>query len=448
MKAAGERAEYGPESERLEAAMAVECGIANAAAGRLVAVIAELLAGGFWQIAGIHLPEQWVAWKCGVSPQRARTLVTMARRLGELPATRTALEAGELSEDQVAVICRHAPATVDDEVAELARHSTVTQLRRVLGRYVFDTPEAGEEQPEAEPSPAPAAEESRRVDFGHTETGEWRMTAVLPPDEGAVVERALEATRDELFRAGDHGPEASPAEKVSWADTLVAMADKALGADAVARPHRDRHLVLLHVRAGGGAHLHLGPGLSEGLARYLACDARVRSVVEAEGKAVSVGRAFRIVPEAHPHRRRGPRRRVPGPGLRPQPLAARAPHRALGERRSHRHTEPAEPVPGAPSSAPSGRPGHRGRRRRARRRGVHRRARPAPGRLRPTGPTWPPTAAARELGGSVGRTPRPVGDPVQRTGFRVSIRRGINEPRSAEQFPSGWRRTSGVRRGR
>jgi len=42
-----------------------------------------------------------VAWKCGVSPARARRLVLLARRLGELPETRSALEAGELCEDQV-----------------------------------------------------------------------------------------------------------------------------------------------------------------------------------------------------------------------------------------------------------------------------------------------------------------------------------------------------------
>ena len=94
MEGPAERAEYGPESQRLEAAMAVECGVANAAAGRLVALIAELLAGGSWQISGIHSPEQWVAWKCGVSPHRAHTLVATARRLGDLPATRSALEAG------------------------------------------------------------------------------------------------------------------------------------------------------------------------------------------------------------------------------------------------------------------------------------------------------------------------------------------------------------------
>ncbi len=57
----------------------------------------------------------------------------MARRLGELPETNAAFGAGELSEDQVAVVCRHAPERIDTQVAELARHATVPQLRRILG---------------------------------------------------------------------------------------------------------------------------------------------------------------------------------------------------------------------------------------------------------------------------------------------------------------------------
>ena len=69
----------------------------------------------------------------------------MARRLSELPATRAALEAGELSEDQVALVCRHAPARHDAEVAAFARLATVGQLARVLRRYVFGpAPDAGE----------------------------------------------------------------------------------------------------------------------------------------------------------------------------------------------------------------------------------------------------------------------------------------------------------------
>ncbi|MCA1657660.1 MAG: HNH endonuclease [Actinobacteria bacterium] len=238
---------------QLEEEIAEVCGVVNAATGRLVGLIGRVIETEAWQGHGIRSAEQWVAWKCGVSPGRARRLVAMARRLGELPHTRAGLEAGELSEDQVAVVCRHAPACTDAEMAAFARHATVGQLRRTLAGYAFaDTP------PESPDAPPP--EEARRVDFGPTDAGGWRLSAVLAPDEGA----------------------------------LVAMADRSLGGRP--RPHRDRHLVVVHVGGDGGARLHLGPGLGPGLGRYLGCDARVRAVFEAGGRAASVGRAWRSVP--------------------------------------------------------------------------------------------------------------------------------------------------------
>ena len=82
------------------------------------------------------------------------------------------------------------------------------------------------------------------------------------------MERALGVARDELLRTVDHdtGAEPRPAD-VSWADALVAVAEGSLAAEAVARPHRDRHLVLVHVRHDA-ANLHPGPGLSPGLRRF------------------------------------------------------------------------------------------------------------------------------------------------------------------------------------
>ncbi len=272
------------------------CGLLNATAGRLVGLIAKVLETGAWEGAGIRSAQQWVAWKCGVSPERARRLVAMARRLAELPDTKAAMEAGELCEDQVAVICRHAPAGIDGQAAELARSATVVQLRRVLGSYSFEEPKPAEAQTEQVP------EERRWVSFGTDDQGSWTLSARLPADEGALVERALRACREELFRAGEHasGPHPAPSD-VSWADALVAVADKALAPGAQCRPHHDRHLVLLHVETGAdgttGGHLHLGPALSDGLRRFVSCDARVRPVMESGGKAVSVGRAFRTVPE-------------------------------------------------------------------------------------------------------------------------------------------------------
>lgn len=269
----------------------------NAATGRLVSLIAGVLETESWHGAGIHSASQWVAWKCGVSPTRSKTLVLMARRLAELPETRGAFDKGELCEDQVAVVCRHAPAWADTEVATLARSATVVQLRRVLGTYPFVDEAQGDPTEPKEPE-APA--EPRKVSFGTTERGTWQLSAELPADEGALVERALVAARDELFRAAEHEAASKPVPAhVDWADAFVAMADRSLG--GASRPDHDRNLVLLHVGtdAGGNTngHLHLGDGLSAGLRRFLGCDVRVRPVIEAGGKAVSVGRAFRTVPD-------------------------------------------------------------------------------------------------------------------------------------------------------
>jgi len=114
------------EAARLEAEIADVCGMVNAATARLVDLIGRVLATGSWEGWQIRSPEHWVSWKCGVSPARARCLVAMARRLSELPETKAAFDAGELSPDQVAVVCRHAPAAIDGEVAILARETTVT----------------------------------------------------------------------------------------------------------------------------------------------------------------------------------------------------------------------------------------------------------------------------------------------------------------------------------
>ena len=76
------------------------------------------------------------------------------------------------------------------------------------------------------------AEEVRRVSFGTTDTGHWRLSALLPLDDGALVERALTTARHTLFRHDVDGTE------VTWADALVAVADTSLATDVQGRPHR------------------------------------------------------------------------------------------------------------------------------------------------------------------------------------------------------------------
>ena len=159
-------------AERLEAEMAEVCGVLNAATGRLVGLIAGVLETECWQGWGVRSAEQWVSWKCGVSPGRARSLVRMAKRIAELPETHAAHMRGELSEDQVGVISRHVPATIDGQAAALAKDATVSQLRRALGRYTF-----------TERAEKPVQDEARRVSFSPTDEG-WRLSALLPDRRG------------------------------------------------------------------------------------------------------------------------------------------------------------------------------------------------------------------------------------------------------------------------
>ena len=187
----------------------------------------------------------------------------MARRLPELPETKAAFRAGELSEDQVALLCAH--DCDDREGVSLARGRTVAELRRVL----------------ADHRPRGGSSEGRRVAFGHAEDGSWRLWAELPADEGASVERALVAARN---------------PKGDWADALMTMAERSLSG----RQGRGQPTVLVHVRVdeeGPHGHLHLGPSLPEGVRRHLCCDSRLQAVFEKGGRAVSVGREHRLVPE-------------------------------------------------------------------------------------------------------------------------------------------------------
>jgi len=286
----------------LEGEIAEVCGILNVATGRLVALIGRVLDTEAYAGAGIRSPEQWVAWQCGVSLGRARSLVATARRLPELPETRAALQAGELAEDQVAVICRSTPGRNDVEAADLGRVATVAQLKRTLSRYAFDEPvrppepERATPEPEPDAQPEPAPEEARRVSFGFDDDGSWRLSAVLPTDEGALVERALTVARQRLFGDADHG---DASNTVSWADAVVAMAETSLAAEAIARPHYDRHLVVIHVGADTdgrtNAHVHLGPALPDSLRRFMTCDAKARVQSDIDGTPLSVGRKARIV---------------------------------------------------------------------------------------------------------------------------------------------------------
>jgi hypothetical protein len=283
--------------------------VRSATAG-LVEVIAEALADDLWFGYGILSPEHWVALRFGVSRRRAARLVASARALVDLPACRAAFAAGEVTEDHVWVIARAEVRPVHDgQAAELAREATVSQLSRGLSLLPPPPPEPTDESDDGtdgqdDPTPEPEPRPQPQTSFGGRDDGLWGLRSTLEALDGALVEKAMLAARDKLFRARHgHDPEALVPGAVSWSDALVHLARVGLEAMDPAtewgtgRHPSDRYIVNLHIRADAPetARIHLGPALPAHLRTLATCDARVRAwMTDALGN-VGLGRTQHCV---------------------------------------------------------------------------------------------------------------------------------------------------------
>ena len=254
----------------------------NVLAWQLVEMMVQVLDAEAWGPGGgLRSPEHWLCWRTGLSRHRAERLVHIARRIDELPLCVALFRAGSLTEDAMALIAKKAPAERDRELAELAPLMLHSQLTRILSHL-------------PDQNPARKQEPVRQVRFGFRDDGWWEGHQVLPPDEGALAQKALESARDEIFHERKSDADPSVRGNVTWADAYLRMSEHALdGLDpntrrGQARGERAQIIVHLDARSDGDgtARLHLGPTLPAPLRRYLCCDAKVRAVIEGVDGAV------------------------------------------------------------------------------------------------------------------------------------------------------------------
>ena len=139
---------WGARNRALWDRTAAVAGRLNRAQAELVDLIDEVMAGGHWGEGGFTSPEHYLVVRAGLSHAHASDIVAVARRRSELTDAATALAAGELSLDQVAVLARHVPATHQKSLTRFAREATVPQLRRAVTRHAFP----------ADPAPADAGD--------------------------------------------------------------------------------------------------------------------------------------------------------------------------------------------------------------------------------------------------------------------------------------------------
>jgi hypothetical protein len=284
---------------------AVRLAAATAAWLRLVAEFDEREG---WGGVGIVSCAHWLAWQCGMSPGAAREHVRVARSLRALPLTATAFAAGRLSYSKVRELTRVADGGTEAELVELARHTTASQLARVVRAWR-----------RSDAVDAEVVEEKRSFQWHWDADGMLVLQARMDPESGAALLAGIEslaerdARRERAARkkaaekaASDSCPEdpdAFPRERMSVrrcrALGQLAEVAAAAGRQAGDPPRRE---VVVHVdaavladdAAAGRAHLEGGPALHPAQVQRMACEAALTVVVERNGEPLALGRRRRL----------------------------------------------------------------------------------------------------------------------------------------------------------
>ena len=293
-----------PRQDVVEAEMSSLQADINAAHARLLVLVREHSRNEWWgSHVGVRTPQEYLTWRLGLPPARARMLVRVAAALECLPKIERAFADGRLSLEQVQSLTDVATPETEEQVLELALGLSGSQLARFCAYYRSALKAEGRRR-----------HRSRYLRTRYTDDGMWRINGELPAEDGAIVERALHVARDAIRRerAGHESvaedeaidlPSAEDAEDpyaAERADALVHVADRFVSGSGGA-VDADRHVVVVHAditalaNGEGVASLEDGGAIPAKAAARIACDAPTVSLVENDGRPLSVGRKTRRV---------------------------------------------------------------------------------------------------------------------------------------------------------
>jgi hypothetical protein len=266
----------------------------DAATHRLLGCIRRFDESGEWERQGLVSCAHWLSWRIGLDLGTAREKVRVARALGGLPRIDDALRRGVLSYAKVRALTRVATPDNEERLLEIALATTGAQLERVCRRFrrVLEVVE-GER-----------LDERRFVRDEVLPSGLVRITAVLQPDEAALVMRAIEMARLQAATPSDSSAETSTSPMLPAADALTKVAESFLAHGEAEGCGGDRHQIVVHLDqdplAPDGslaATLDDGARLSAETFRRIACDAGLVPILHgAHGEVIGAGRRTRTIP--------------------------------------------------------------------------------------------------------------------------------------------------------
>ena len=264
---------------------------------------------------GIQSTAHYLAWACAMNATVAREHVRVARALRSMPRTDELFRQGRLSYSKVRELTRLAGLVRENELCELALEMTASQLARTVSAFRLASGSRIKALPE------------RRYSAQPTGSGMVRISVVLPAEQAALIDAAIEAavrsvTADAALVDVLPGDEPAPRQAPDRVQALVDVAASYLET-LPGQPADDHTVVMVHVNAEAldvpagtsdpdGSHVPAGTSIESGTcyveghgpiepasAERLMCTARVQGVLVARGgKVLNLGRTKRLATRA------------------------------------------------------------------------------------------------------------------------------------------------------
>ncbi len=189
----------------------------------------------------------WLHWRTGIDLGAAREKVRVAKALPGLPRISSAMQHGQVSYAKVRALTRVATADNERSLLDLALAGNCAHVERFVRAWRrVDRVQAAHE--------TETKHLHRQLSTWVDDDGMVVIRGRLTPEVGAVVQRALEAAADRLFRDATAAPtghamaeELTPAQR--RADALALVAESALAADFDGGTAGDRYQAVVHVNA-------------------------------------------------------------------------------------------------------------------------------------------------------------------------------------------------------
>ncbi|MCH8056388.1 MAG: DUF222 domain-containing protein [Proteobacteria bacterium] len=290
---------------------------AHLAAGtcQLLELIAIFDEEGGWQGPGIASCANWLNWKCGMSMGTARERVRVARALPALPKILASFRIGKVSYSKVRAMTRVATWRNEEVLLNVAHHGTAAHVETQVRLYRMVKRIEALAQ-------GNLCHAQRRLTLYQDTDGSWVLRGRLTPEQGALLSKALDAAKDQLFAEHQQVPAEVPAEIDSNLpiDQVLPYAFESRRADALERVVEgflagtksescggDRYLINIHTDmetlkddgTGAESELEDKSHVSAETSRRMACDCSVVHWHEdAQGDVLNIGRKTRSIPPA------------------------------------------------------------------------------------------------------------------------------------------------------